>query len=326
MLGGKYGSYIRRNFPKGTTKAEVTKYQATLIADQVRGKYVQTVGSKGNTGYADFIKEYIQRYVLVRMRGAKFEPYRFVASKKMWENRPIKTISHVEVEDYIQQRLKDGVSKTSINREITSLKVAFRWAMENGYLVASPLSKIKKFKEMVIRPKWLSEEEIEALKKGARDLGDFELEDIIIVAVNSGFRFANLMEITAASILPGDRLQATKTKSGNPYDVPIPSTSKLVLLRLIKEKPFGPLLNFVNFRKRFEKLTKYVGLKRKVGDPNNVTVHTLKHTFVSQALRKGIPINVVSKWANHHSVDFTSKHYGHLCPTKEAEDIEKLNL
>lgn len=40
--------------------------------------------------------------------------------------------------------------------------------------------------------------------------------------------------------------------------------------------------------------------------------HVTRHTFVTRALRRGVPLEVVSKWVGHASVATTADIYGHL--------------
>ena len=61
---------------------------------------------------------------------------------------------------------------------------------------------------------------------------------------------------------------------------------------------------------------------------HDVTIHTLRHTFISQCLmadteKGGISIWEVSKWVGHSSVYITEL-YGHLCP--DRREIDKLQI
>lgn len=325
LLGGRYGKRMRPIFKPGIKKAEAINFQALAIADFQRGKYVPKAGIKSKTLFADFIKTYSAEYVQRHMRGADSEMYRLSHALKMWGHRPLNTVQYADGAAYVTTRLEQGAAKTTVNREITSLKIMFRWATDNDYVSTNPFVKLKKFKEETIRQRWLTDQEIEILIGGCRSLKDFDLEDLIVVAINCGFREANLRRLTAQNIL-GTRLSALKTKSGKDYDVPMSETLRERLDKLVRMRAPSPLLNFKNFRRRWAALTKFVGLWKAERDPNNVTLHTLRHTFVAQCLRRGIPLDVVCAWVGHHSIEFTRKHYGHLCKKKEDEYINQLNL
>jgi integrase len=40
-------------------------------------------------------------------------------------------------------------------------------------------------------------------------------------------------------------------------------------------------------------------------------VYDLRHTFITNALAKGIPVNVVADWVGHDDPGFTYSRYGH---------------
>ncbi len=84
----------------------------------------------------------------------------------------------------------------------------------------------------------------------------------------------------------------------------------------MSNRPSGPLLDFSSFRKRFRKV---------VTDPT-VSLHTFRHTFAAQCLKRGIPIDRVCSWMGHYSMEFTRVRYGHLCPNQEHIEIQLLNL
>ena len=315
LLGGRYGTRIRKTYPIGISKKEAEKFEALTIADYERGKYLPKVGHLSKTLFKDFVKTYLENHVKQYMRGSNVEGYRLTHVLSMFGNRPIHTLSHAEGEAYIKERLKDEVSKTTVNREITSLKSMFKWAVDNEYLSIHPFTNLKKFKEENIRIRWLDEKEIAEVLDACLKAGDPDMRDVLLMALYTGFRKANLERVTAHDIL-GQRIQAVKTKSGKPYDVPISRELGELLNRLVRLRPSGPLLDFHNFRGRFSKIVKWP----------DVTLHTFRHTFAAQCLKRGIELDVVCKWMGHYSIEFTRSHYGHLCPKREESLINLLSF
>ncbi len=60
---------------------------------------------------------------------------------------------------------------------------------------------------------------------------------------------------------------------------------------------------------RFGRLLKAIGLKARW-----VSTHTLRHTFASEAILAGVPIDVVSQWLGHRHIQTTHSYYSHLVP------------
>ena len=54
---------------------------------------------------------------------------------------------------------------------------------------------------------------------------------------------------------------------------------------------------------------------------SRVTIHTLRHSFVTNLLRAGVPISKVSKWCGHSSIRVTAGVYGHV--TGHDPDIDR---
>lgn len=310
MLGGRYGKRIRKLFPN---KKDAEAYEYITQADFKRGTFLPVVRSKTNLG--EFIEAYIEKRAKVYMKGFREEEYRFRSFKDMFKERLLHSINLNDWDQYVQKRLSKNISKTTLNRELTAFKCMFKWGVKNSYLKINPFSDAVKFKENIVKVRWLNDAEIENVLTRCTELKDLELRDILVVALNTGFRKANLLQLTSNDIT-NQRIEAKKTKSGKSYQVPINQELANVLQRLISSHSAGPLLNFQNFRKRFSNL---------INDPS-ITLHTFRHTFAAQCLKRGIPIDRVCAWMGHHSVEFTRAHYGHLCPNQEAIEINLLNL
>lgn len=310
MLGGRYGKRMRQLF---STKKDAEAFEYVTLADFKRGTFLPKDTSKTLTNA--FVDEYIEKRVKVYMKGCIPEEYRLKAFRDRFEVRPLNSLSLADWEKYVKERLEKGISKTTINRELTGIKTMFKWGVDNGYLKINPFNKAKKFKEEVIKVRWLNDAEIQSVLAECTKLGDLDLRDIIVVALNTGFRKANLMQVTANDII-GNRIEAKKTKSGKAYQVPINRELANTLNRLVSRHSTGPLLNFYGVKRRFRKVVK----------DSTISLHTFRHTFAAQCLKRGIPIDRVCAWMGHHSMEFTRAHYGHLCPSQENIEIELLNL
>ncbi len=339
LLGGRHGERIRKIFKKGVSKMDATKKATLDQADFERGTYLPKAGRLSKTPFAEFCEIYRDKYVSRHVRSPKTECYTLDHLKEFWKDRPLHTLTLNDAEEYIDVRMKPhmvrmrggkerkgkGISNNAMNREITTIKSMFRWAVEREYLRSNPFEKLPLFERPGSRARWFSDSEFDLLKHGCQTLKDFDMIDILDVACYSGFRKGNLQRINANDIV-GNRLQALQTKNNRPYDVPIGPKLRPVLDKLVRMRPVGPLLNFKNFRKRWDRLVKFVGLYKPGRHPDNATIHVCRHTFVSQALRAGIPIHLVSEWADHASVDFTKKVYGHICPKQEDQEMNKLQI
>ncbi len=53
--------------------------------------------------------------------------------------------------------------------------------------------------------------------------------------------------------------------------------------------------------------------------------HDLRHTFASYLVMGGVNIHTVSRWLGHATIVMTEKHYTHLSPDFQKEEINQLN-
>jgi integrase len=341
LLGGRYGRRIRKTYPSGVTKKEVETYEAIAIADFARSKVLPQTGTKSKMLFPDVLDKYVDEQVSLYVKGAKREAHQFFKAREYWGNRPISSITGEDGSNYVIRRLKDkvkdqrkqipgleprnlpSIKKTTVNRELGALKVFFSWCVTHKYILESPFSEVKKFEVKKSKKKPLSEKEIELLKQTAVEtFKDPDLADIIDVGIDTGFREANLRDLGPKCVV-GDRVWAFDAKSGDDYSVPLTARTKAIIQRRATSGEVR-FLNFKNFKKRWNRLIQACGLYLSRGNPDNITLHSLKHTFVKRCLERGIPAQYVSKWANHHSVDFTLEHYWNPSDQDEAEQIRKL--
>ena len=69
-------------------------------------------------------------------------------------------------------------------------------------------------------------------------------------------------------------------------------------------------------------ITNRIKVLSKIELQKNASAHTLRHSFITNALKKGISIEKVSKYVGHSSVDTTDKQYNHN--SLDWKDIQDL--
>lgn len=283
-------------------------------------------GSAGSKSFPSLIDEYEKDYASVRMKGYQdVESYRLKKFKEFYakDNKSIVKLSTQDLEAWVTYRKGGGIATGTINRELTSIKRILSWALERDYIKINPFSRVKKLKGDNIRIRWLTEDEVKKLLDACEALGDNDLKDFISVALNTGFRKSNLRSLEARDI-QNEVVTAKRTKSGEPYDVPLNSKMKLLFNKLSSLRPTGPLLNCDNLRSRFHRAVLKAKFETDKSNHEKVTIHTLRHTFASHYLQAGVSIFTVSKWLGHASVQMTQKVYGHLSPSHHKQEIQKL--
>lgn len=241
------------------------------------------------------------------------ESSRVTMFKNEFGSRLITSLCLTDGENWLRERIANGKAIGTVNRDMKPLKWIMKYAVQKNYISKNPFDDLKEIPGDNVRVRWMTPAEIDLLVSTATALGDHSLVDVIMVALNTGFRKGNLERLTARDV--GEvRITAQKTKSGNPYDVPISAAIKPILSRLIKDNPTGPILNTNDLDARFRKVVKSCNLYTSKGNPDNVTIHTLRHTFAALYLKNGGDLFKLSKLMGHASSVITEKVYGHICP------------
>lgn len=275
----------------------------------------------------------------------------------MLKEKALVDINSWIVEKWRAGRLKDGVSKATLNRDVGDLKAALAKAKEWGLLEASPLATLKPFKldeRSVIRylapdeEKRLSEAlkardaQIRAERASANewrlargyelypDLSQVAFVDyltpMISVAKNTGMRRGELFHLKWTDVnLTGGQLtvRGEKAKSGQTRHIPLNKVAVAVLTAW-KEQTGGQ--GYVFESANGEALTNiknsWRGLLKKA-KLKDFRFHDLRHDFASKLVMAGVPLNTVRDLLGHGDLKTTLR-YAHLAPDHKAEAVELL--
>ena len=82
----------------------------------------------------------------------------------------------------------------------------------------------------------------------------------------------------------------------------------------------GTLVTSRNLQRSLDRIIKRIGIDKRV------TLHTLRHTFGSTLLRRGVNIAVVSKLMGHANITITMKKYIHVLQEEEAKAMNMVKV
>jgi len=137
-----------------------------------------------------------------------------------------------------KSRLGRTVTPSTINRELAILRHMLRLAEEWGYIAKVP--RIRLAKEPEGRLRFLSEEEIARLLTACRESRNLHLTAIVIIALNTGMRKAEIMGLAWERVdFSRGVLLLEQTKSGRRREVPMNRAVYDVLTAVPGEKTEG---------------------------------------------------------------------------------------
>lgn len=311
--GGRGSRRVRRIF---LTKENARLFERQAFIDQEK----TGLSLASSLTIIELIDRFTQDYARVRLRGFADEKYRLKVIRDFF-SIPNKAAAEIQMNDgdrFVAFRQAAGKKTSTINRDINSLKRIFSWGVEQRYIPYNPLAGLKHLRGAKSRVRWLTQEETDRLLSKCQEI-DNGLYGIIFTALETGFRLGNMEILTSGDIRDGF-VYAKRTKSGMPYEVPVSEALEVYIKSLtINDR----LFDFTNFRRRFNSLVKASGFSVDPDDPMKVTFHTLRHTFASKWLQRGVPIYTVSKWLGHSSVKMTESVYGHLSQNHHIETMRR---
>lgn len=248
------------------------------------------------------------------------------------------------IEDYVawrKSRLTRGkaISNRTVNIDLIYLSQCYSKAVEWGLVELNPCKKVKRLRETKSRVRFFSESEIQQLLSVANPY----VKRLLIVGLSTGLRLSELLNLKLSQIdFENHTIHVTndddfQTKSRKNRDVPISAYL------------MGYLKDFVNswvqpvtceIRKRTDAQSVYLfchengerlksfktafsALLRRAGI-QDATIHTMRHTFASQLVMKGVGIRTVQELLGHSSISVTEM-YSHLSTGFKKKEIDLLD-
>lgn len=319
-LGGRGGDRPRER--KWATEKIALARERELLTNFQNGQ-VFTKSVTSNKTISQAVDEYNKRHLLIKSRSPRNNIYRIAKVKAFFGSLLVRNFKLADWENYLAD-YKGKLAIGTLNRELNLMKSFFNWCVKAEYLLKSPLAGFKKLKGATVRVRWLTDKEIETLCTVARKT-DINMLRYILIGLNTGFRKSNIEALEGKDIHNG-WITARKTKSGEPYSVPVTEAIRPILEVLMKVKPIGKLLEGRDYGRRFREIVRKAGLYTGHGHEDTVTIHTLRHTFAAHYLNNGGDIYKLSKLMGHHSVDVTQEVYGHLAAEHMKEQATAMSI
>lgn len=232
-------------------------------------------------------------------------------------NKMLHEISSAELSGFETRRRTDGVTSSTIRRDLACLSSLMTSAVDWEWLTANSVPAYLKrrakrgLKEGQAKTRYLTESEEAKLLAAATD----EPRKIMILAIDTGLRRDELFDLKWSQVDVEGRFISTmtKTKSGRNRPVPVPARSAQILAALPRYKDVPYVL--VNS----DTMTRYVtiqtamrGARRRAGIAH-VTLHDLRRTAGCRWLQRDKKsMAEVSMLLGHSSVLVTEKSYAFL--------------
>jgi integrase/recombinase XerD len=251
--------------------------------------------------------------------GRDLEKYReFLKGKRVnsWEKT-----THQKILGYLLNLRDKGLSSRSIVRNLVTIRVFYKFLVQEGHLKEDPLTNLESPKIESKLPQVLTTLEVERLLNEPSLVSPLGVRDkaILELLYATGLRASESISLRISDLHLEDSYLRCLGKGSKERIVPLGSFALKILRKyieeirpsLIKEGPdylflnrFGRRLSRQGLWKIIKKYGKRVGIKR-------ITPHTLRHSFATHLLQRGADLRTLQEMLGHQDIS-TTQIYTHL--------------
>lgn len=247
-------------------------------------------------------------------------------------NVEIKNVKEEDIENFIKYMRKRKFNPNSISRAISSIKVFYKFLLQENIINYSVVKNIKTPKIIKKLPDVLSPDEIQKIISQANELTPIGIRDkaILELLYACGLRISELINIKLSDVFIEDQFIRCVGKGSKERIVPFGKYAKEALTyylmearSLIKKNKSSEFL-FLNAKGgklsrmgAWKIITHYV---IKSGINKKITPHTFRHSFATHLLEGGADLRIVQELLGHSSIT-TTEIYTHIDRERLREAI-----
>jgi len=280
----------------------------------------------------DHLRRFLQQkpeiFLLSQVRAKEIDEFK-IFRKGEWVNP---NGDPVEGEDDVSEHTHKGARAHTINFEIGTLRTVLNMAIKWDYLKENPAKNVVRLKVNDSKPpRFLTVKECQLLLENSPD----ELRNIFYVFLNTGMRKAELENLEWADIdfkrrkIKIRRKEFWHPKTGE-REIPMNQGTFDLLKKLKAENEKGLKSGFVfpardggKIKEKLRRQLIRIAGKAKIRDLTKL--HSLRHTYASHLVMKGVDLPTVQKLMGHSDIQ-TTMIYSHLAPDHLADAVEKLEF
>ena len=244
---------------------------------------------------------------------------------ELGNNQALRINPH-RIDQYVNKRLKDGVKKTTIHREISDIQAIMNWAVSRGYIKQNPLAGYKKptRDDEIIQPP--TQKEVKEILRHSPE----HLIRALIISYYTGLR-PGRKELFVLKWIDINWEQKTilvrSAQKGGPSFrvVPIHPAFLRSLKSWYKKTPDKDGL-IVHYKGASIKSIKrsFQTAKKKAGIHRRLTPYSFRHAFATDSLAAGADFKSISEILGHSRPDTTTRVYQHTNMAMRRRAINKL--
>lgn len=247
-------------------------------------------------------------------------------------DKPMKDVSPFDLERIKRNMAEAGRASKSIHHVLATIRQVFNFAQRTGLHAGdNPVSLVKKPVADNRRIRFLTVEEAEALLRALRERVP-NVADMALLSLHCGLRAGEVFNLTWNDVdFERYMLTLRDTKSGRTRHVPMTKRVRSMLQEREKSDPAGLVFPAVGGGKAkavsnsFDRAVQAVGLNDGIEDRRQkVVYHSLRHTYASWLVERGVDIYTVKELLGHTTLAMTTR-YSHLAPDTLRRAVKTLD-
>jgi site-specific recombinase XerD len=345
------GNYPALSVPTARKLAEQLYAQIKLGGDPQREKQAARE-EKPMPKLGEFINETYLPWFITHHKAPKaklpFNQFKHLFTKRLDK------VTAWDIESWRSKRHKDGLSASTSNRYIGTLKAMFNRAVEWEIIEQNPLNKVKKQKSdsrAIIRYLSVSEEERLRATLRTRDrrlaesnpfyaggrftrlepiLGGYQdhVHPMVLILMNTGMRRGEMFNLRWQDVdfvTKRITIVSNTSKTGQTRYIPLNVEAFNVLQTWQRQTKRSSGHVFVGKNgKQFTNIDKAWKVLLRDAKINAFRLHDLRHHFASRLVSAGVDLNSVRELLGHSDIKMTLR-YAHLAPAHLSNAVAVLN-
>lgn len=232
-------------------------------------------------------------------------------------DKAINTITENDIINFFNLLKSDrDIKQATINRYRSLLNHIFNSAIKDMIIISNPVKYIKRFKEKS-RDRALNNIEIKALLQACRQSVNKELYYIVLVALYTGMRYSNIINMKKSNIKGNVyQLDGKETKSGKGQLIYLHQDLMSELNQYIQAHSRDNIFITKRIKRSFKTALLKAGIE-------NFRFHDLRRTFATFLLYNNTNIKTIQNMLGHSSLMMTERYLANDAK-KELDAINKL--
>ncbi|MCB0496397.1 MAG: tyrosine-type recombinase/integrase [Cyclobacteriaceae bacterium] len=263
--------------------------------------------------YIEFEKRY-SRHTVVSYKNDLEQFSIFLTS--LDSHLTLHSVSYPHLRSWIISLVEDGISPSSVNRKMASLRSYYKFLIKSGTLKKDPTSQLKALRTSKRLPQFAQESEMQRLFEQVDFGNDFQgLRDCLMLELlyATGMRRSELVNLKASSLNISKGQIKVLGKRNKERIIPLNKEVAELLQKYLqmRNEAFGSVNNFLLLTDKgeplydgfvYRKVKKYLGATTSL---EKKSPHILRHTFATHLLNNGADLNAVKELLGHSSLAAT---------------------